>query len=138
MEEVSGTPYVSLKRTYMILLIVYVLAAVFGLLAGAALTWHVDPFSECLLFSHSFGGKLYYGHEASKSVFLFLCPEYFTFSFSVCETIAYLYLGCVIGAIVMFYITFKHRREFLHFFNSGRDYWMTCRDCNVLLYRELH
>ena len=70
MEEVSGTPYVSLKRTYMILLIVYVLAAVFGLLAGAALTWHVDPFSECLLFSHSFGGKLFYGHEASKSVLL--------------------------------------------------------------------
>jgi len=101
MEEVSGTPYVSLKRTYMILLIVYVLAAVFGLLAGAALTWHVDPFSECILFSHNFGGKLYYGHEA------------------ICETIAYLYLGCVIGAIVMFYITFKHRREFLHFFNSG-------------------
>ena len=68
----SGTPYVSLKRTYMILLIVYVLAAVFGLLAGAALTWHVDPFSECLLFSNSFGGKLYYGHEASKSVLLVL------------------------------------------------------------------
>ena len=72
MEEVSGTPYVSLKRTYMILLIVYVLAAVFGLLAGAALTWHVDPFSECILFSHSFGDKLYYGHEASKPVLLVL------------------------------------------------------------------
>ena len=42
---------------------------------------------------------------------------------SVCETIAYLYLGCVIGAIVMFYITFKHRREFLHFFNSGKKSW---------------
>ena len=77
MEEVSGTPYVSLKRTYMILLIVYVLAAVFGLLAGAALTWHVDPFSECLLFSHSFGGKLFYGHEASKSVSSLSLPAIF-------------------------------------------------------------
>ena len=85
MEEQSGTPYVSLKRTYMILLIVYVLAAVFGLLAGAALTWHVDPFSECLLFSHSYGNKLYYGHEASKSALLqFACPyhEHFHFQFA--------------------------------------------------------
>ena len=58
--------------------------------------------------------------------------------FSVCETIAYLYLGCVIGAIVMFYITFKHRREFLHFFNSGMKVlddlgWRH----QVLLYRKL-
>jgi len=97
----TGTPYVSLKRTYMILLIVYGLGAVFALLAGAALTWHVDPYSECLLYSHPVGDRIEYGHEA------------------ICETIAYLYLGCVIGAITMFYITFKHRRQFLDFFNSG-------------------
>jgi len=100
-EDMSGTPAVSLKRTYVILLIVYAVAALFALLAGAALTWHVDPFSECLLYSHALGDQMVYGHEA------------------ICETIAYLYLGCVIGAIVMFYITFKHRREFLEFFNSG-------------------
>ena len=62
----SGTPYVSLKRTYMILLIVYGLGAVFALLAGAALTWHVDPYSECLLYSHPVGDKIEYGHEASR------------------------------------------------------------------------
>ena len=66
-EDMSGTPAVSLKRTYMILLIVYVVAALFALLAGAALTWHVDPFSECLLYSHTAGDKVVYGHEASKS-----------------------------------------------------------------------
>ena len=65
----AGTPYVSLKRTYVILLIVYGLGALFALLAGAALTWHVDPYSECLLFSHptdASGQNLEYGHEASK------------------------------------------------------------------------
>ena len=52
----AGTPYVSLKRTYVILLIVYGLGGLFALLAGAALTWHVDPYSECLLevtYSHN-------------------------------------------------------------------------------------
>jgi len=99
--DTSGTPYVSLKRTYVILLIVYGCGAGFALLAGAALTWHVDPYSECLLYSGPVGNKIEYGHEA------------------ICETIAYLYLGCVIGAITMFYITFMHRKKFLDFFNSG-------------------
>ena len=67
----TGTPYVSLKRTYMILLIVYGLGAVFALLAGAALTWHVDPYSECLLYSHPVGDRIEYGHEASRSQVLF-------------------------------------------------------------------
>ena len=62
----AGTPYVSLQRTYVILLIVYGLAAVFALLAGAALTWHVDPYSECLLYSHPVGNQIEYGHEASE------------------------------------------------------------------------
>ena len=59
---------------------------------------------------------------------------------SVCETIAYLYLGCVIGAIVMFYITFKHRREFLEFFNSGIISLITHqRELNYsMFYRKLH
>ena len=67
----TGTPYVSLKRTYMILLIVYGLGAVFALLAGAALTWHVDPYSECLLYSHPVGDRIEYGHEASRCQVLF-------------------------------------------------------------------
>ena len=62
----SGAPAVSLKRTYVIMLIVYGLAAVFALLAGAALTWHVDPYSECLLYSHPVGDQIEYGHEASE------------------------------------------------------------------------
>ena len=76
-EDESGTPSVSLKRTYMILLIVYVVAAVFALLAGAALTWHVDPYSECLLYSHTLGDKVVYGHEASKEE----PPSYYTSHF---------------------------------------------------------
>ena len=63
----GGTPAVSLRRTYTILLIVYTLGAVFALLAGGALTWHVDPYSECLLYSGPVGGgRMEYGHEASK------------------------------------------------------------------------
>lgn len=62
----GGTPAVSLQRTYTILLIVYSLGSVFALLAGAALTWHVDPYSECLLYSHPAGDRIVYGHEASK------------------------------------------------------------------------
>ena len=64
--EGSGTPAVSLRRTYTILLIVYSLGAVFALLAGVALTWHVDPYSECLLYSGPQGNRMEYGHEASK------------------------------------------------------------------------
>jgi len=97
----DGTPYVSLQRTLVILLIVYAVAALFSLLAGASLVAHVDPYSECILFSQLEGGKLYYGHEA------------------YCETIGYLYLGCIVGAIVMFYITFKHRSELINYYNSG-------------------
>lgn len=62
----GGTPAVSLRRTYTILLIVYSLGAVFALLAGVALTWHVDPYSECLLYSGPVGSRIEYGHEASK------------------------------------------------------------------------
>ena len=67
----SGTPYVSLRRTYTILLLVYGLGAVFALLAGAALTWHVDPYSECLLYSHPVRDRIEYGHEASE----YLVPQ---------------------------------------------------------------
>ena len=70
----SGAPAVSLKRTYVILLIVYGLAAVFALLAGAALTWHVDPYSECLLYSHPVGDQIEYGHEASEFHLLMKTP----------------------------------------------------------------
>lgn len=98
----EGTPYVSLQRTFVILLIVYGVAAGFALLAGATLVAHVDPFSECILFSHLEGNKLYYGSEA------------------YCETIGYLFLGCIVGAVVMFYITFKHRSELMGFYNSGQ------------------
>jgi len=98
----EGAPYVSLQRTLVILLIVYGVAAGFALLAGATLVAHVDPFSECILFSHLEGEKLYYGSEA------------------YCETIGYLFLGCIIGAVVMFYITFKHRSELMGFYNSGQ------------------
>jgi len=98
----EGAPYVSLQRTFMILLIVYGVAALFSLLAGATLVAHVDPLSECILFSHAQGNKLFYGSEA------------------YCETIGYLFLGVIVGAIVMFYITFKHRSELVGFYNSGQ------------------
>ena len=64
----EGTPYVSIQRTLTILLIVYSVAALFSLLAGAALVAHVDPYSECILFTSLEGGKLFYGHEACKKL----------------------------------------------------------------------
>ena len=85
-EDMSGTPAVSLKRTYVILLIVYAVAALFALLAGAALTWHVDPFSECLLYSHALGDQMVYGHEASKydSLSVLFSPSALENIFTVC------------------------------------------------------
>ena len=70
----------------MILLIVYAVAALFALLAGAALTWHVDPFSECLLYSHALGDQMVYGHEASKydSLSLLFSPSALENIFIVC------------------------------------------------------
>ena len=57
---------VALQRCLTILLLLYVLAAAAALLAGATIVAHVDPFSECILFSSQNGDKLYYGHEASE------------------------------------------------------------------------
>lgn len=37
-----------------------------------------------------------------------------------CEVIGYLYLGCIVGSLVMFYITFKHRSELAEFYRSGQ------------------
>lgn len=70
-------------------------------LAGATLVAHVTPFSECLLYSGNVGDKISYG------------SEYY------CHSIGYLFLACIVGAIVMFYTTFKHRRELLSFYKSG-------------------
>ncbi|XP_023341875.1 uncharacterized protein LOC111711701 [Eurytemora carolleeae] len=95
-------PVVSLQRTLSLLLIVYGVCMLTALLAGATLVAHVDPFSECILFSTASGEGLHYGHEA------------------ICETIAYLYLACIIGSGVMFYLTFKHRRALIEFSKSGQ------------------
>ena len=81
----SGTPYVSLRRTYTILLLVYGLGAVFALLAGAALTWHVDPYSECLLYSHPVRDRIEYGHEASEYLFYYSWKRRSTRRFAITE-----------------------------------------------------
>ena len=44
---------------------------------------------------------------------------FFTFCLD-CETIGYLYLGCIVGAVVMFYITFKHRSDLMGYYTSGQ------------------
>ena len=58
---------VEAKRAMMILMILYACAVFFGFLAAVPMFLHVTPISECLLFSYvGLGGKLYYGHYASK------------------------------------------------------------------------
>jgi len=97
----ANVPHVSLQRTLTILLILYTVAALLAFLAGATLIAHVDPYSECLLFSHVYNEKLYYG------------SEYY------CEGIGYIFIACVVGAMSMFYVVFMHRRELISFYKSG-------------------
>lgn len=88
-------PVLSLQRTLNVLLLVYGCCILTTFLAGATLVAHVDPFSECLLYSYTQGDNLFYGAEA------------------ICETIGYLFLACIIGSTVMFYLTFKHRKALM-------------------------
>jgi len=98
----ANVPRVSLQRTFTILLLLYCVALVAALLAGGALLAHVDPYGECLLYSYlGPGEKLYYGSEY------------------ICDGIGGFFVLTMFGAIVMFYITFKHRRELISFYKSG-------------------
>jgi len=98
----ANVPRVSLQRTFTILLLLYVAALVVALLAGGALLAHVDPYSECLLYAYQDqGGKLLYGSEY------------------ICDGIGGAFIITMFGAVVMFYITFKHRRELISFYKSG-------------------
>ena len=57
----------SLNRTLISLMIFYVFALLFALLASATILLHVNPYSKCLLYSsHIGGGELSYGNYASK------------------------------------------------------------------------
>ena len=57
----------SLNRTLISLMIFYVFAVLFALLASASILLHVNPYSKCLLYSsHIGGGELSYGNYASK------------------------------------------------------------------------
>ena len=63
---------VAADKAMLILMILYVLAVIFGLLAAIPMGMHVYPQSECLLFSHPFqgGDRLSYGNHASMLSFL--------------------------------------------------------------------
>ena len=57
----------SLNRTLISLMIFYIFAVLFALLASASILLHVNPYSKCLLYSsHIGGGELSYGNYASK------------------------------------------------------------------------
>ena len=55
-----------LRKSLTTLLVLYPLSCVFALLASIPMVLHVYPQSECILFSSSGGGKLFYGHYASE------------------------------------------------------------------------
>lgn len=95
---------IAIQRCLNILLGLYVVGGIVALLAGATIVTHVDPFSECLLYSTSQGDKLYYGHEA------------------ICEGIGYGYLGVILMSGGMFYVTWKHRQALVTFYKSGVGY----------------
>jgi hypothetical protein len=57
---------VDLKKCLVILIIMYVLALLFAIVAAIPMILHVYPQSECLLFSNEINQKLYYGHYASE------------------------------------------------------------------------
>ncbi len=61
---------VELKRCLVILIILYVFAALFAVVAAIPMIMHVYPQSECLLFSSEVNQKLFYGHYASTHVLL--------------------------------------------------------------------
>jgi len=67
---------VELRKCLITLIILYVLAVLFALVASVPMIMHVYPQSECLLFSSENSSKLYYGHWASCNivgyVFLFV------------------------------------------------------------------
>jgi len=58
---------VQAEKAMSILMILYGCAVVFGFLASVPMVLHVYPQSECLLFSSIVGGRLNYGHYASKT-----------------------------------------------------------------------
>ena len=61
---------VEAEKALTVLMILYVCALIFGILASVPMAMHVFPTSECLLFSHSAGGdQLSFGNHASKSFF---------------------------------------------------------------------
>jgi len=75
----------SLNRTLISLMIFYVLAALFAILASASILLHVNPYSKCLLYSYHIGNsELSYGNYAS------------------CMMVGYVYLGVVLGASFLF------------------------------------
>jgi len=75
----------SLNRTLISLMIFYIFAVLFALLASASILLHVNPYSKCLLYSsHIGGGELSYGNYAS------------------CMMVGYVYLGVVLGASFLF------------------------------------
>ena len=56
-----------LRKCLVILMVLYVLSALFSLLAFIPMLMHVSPRSECLLFSKQGGDKLYYGHHSREN-----------------------------------------------------------------------
>ncbi len=56
----------NLRKCLLTIAVLYPLACLFALVASVPMALHVYPQSECILFSTSGGGKLFYGHYASK------------------------------------------------------------------------
>lgn len=85
---------VQAEKAMLILMILNAFAMVFGFLASIPMVMHVYPQSECLLFSHPFGGgRLSYGTHAT------------------CNLVAYVFLFVIIGALYLFVRCFYERRR---------------------------
>ena len=61
---------VELRKSLIVLIILYAFAALFAIVAAIPMIMHVYPQSECLLFSTEVNQKLFYGHYASKDKYV--------------------------------------------------------------------
>ena len=57
---------VELRKCLITLVVLYVFAVLFALVASVPMIMHVYPQSECLLFSSENQSRLYYGHWACE------------------------------------------------------------------------
>ena len=62
----SKMAVVELRKCLITLVVLYVFAVLFALVASVPMIMHVYPQSECLLFSSENNSRLFYGHWACE------------------------------------------------------------------------